>query len=694
MNGGSMSEKIRGEHLQRGAYVYVRQSTPYQVRNHLEGKERQYALAERAKQLGFSRVIVIDEDLGRSGSGAQERVGFGRLLASVCQGLAGAVFALEASRLARNNRDWHHLVDLCALAETLLIDTDGIYDPRSLNDRLLLGLKGSMAEFELGLLRQRARAAFEQKVRRGFTLWEVPVGFIRTEEGRLEKTPDRQVQQAIATVFQKFHQLGSARQATIWFREEQISLPHVKGGTAGKEVLWALPSSGRILQMLRNPCYGGAFAYGKTAPRTVIEDGRARHQSRYRKPQNEWKVLLVDHHSGYISWEEYLENQRRLEANVAWAEEGSGAAKAGTALLSGLLRCGRCGRKLQVVYSGNGGRVPRYSCRGDRGNRRSGPCLTIGSLRVDRAVVHNVLAAIQPAGIEAAVRVSQCAQAEDEEKRQALELALERARDEANRARRQFDAGEPENRLVAGELEARGNHALGHVAAVEMRIAAMGERSTPLNDQQRTELMALGDDVRTVWEHPDAPVQLKKRILRTVLHEIIVQTERESRTHRLILHWAGGVHTELSVERNPSGQHRRQAERTVIDLVSELAKVCPDKAIAAILNRLGYKTGQDKNWNASRVAGLRGYHHVEPFQKQDGWVTREQAAEELKVSNTVVRRLIRERTLPATQVVQCAPWVIDRKDLTLPAVQAEVQTVHCGRRLPPIVPDQAQLPLE
>jgi DNA invertase Pin-like site-specific DNA recombinase len=690
-----MSEKIRGEHLQRGAYVYVRQSTPYQVRNHLEGKERQYALAERARQLGFSKVIVIDEDLGRSGSGAQERVGFGRLLASVCQGLAGAVFALEASRLARNNRDWHHLVDLCALAETLLIDSDGIYDPRSLNDRLLLGLKGSMAEFELGLLRQRARAAFEQKVNRGFTLWEVPAGFIRTEEGRLEKTPDRQVQQAISTVFQKFHQLGSARQATIWFREEQIPLPHVKGATAGKEVIWALPSSGRILQMLRNPCYGGAFAYGKTAPKIVIEDGRARHQSRFRKPQNEWKVLLIDHHPGYISWEEYLENQKRLEANVAWGDgESSGAVKAGTALLSGLLRCGRCGRKLQVVYSGNGGRVPRYGYRGDRGNRGSGSCLTIGSLRVDRAVVHNVLAAIQPAGIEAAVKVSECAQAENDEKRQALELALERARYEANRARRQFDAVEPENRLVAGELEARWNHALEQVAALEARIAEMGERTTALNDEQRTELMALGDDVRTVWEHPDAPVQLKKRILRTVLHEIIVQSERESRTHRLILHWAGGVHTELSVERNPSGQHRRQAERTVIDLVSELAKVCPDKAIAAILNRLGYKTGQDKNWNASRVAGLRGYHHIEPFQKQDGWVTREQAAEELKVSNTVIKRLIHEGILPATQVVQCAPWVIYRKDLQSPAVQAQVHAVHNGRRLPLIVPDQGQLPLE
>jgi DNA invertase Pin-like site-specific DNA recombinase len=213
-----MSEKIKAHHLERGAYVYVRQSTPYQVRNNLESKERQYALARRAEQLGFAKVVVIDEDLGRSGTGTQERPGFGRLLASVCQDLAGAVFALEASRLARNNRDWHHLVDLCALTETLLIDSDGIYDPRQLNDRLVLGLKGTMSEFELGLLRQRAREAFEQKVRRGFALWEVPVGFIRTEEGLMEKTPDRQVQQAISAVFQKFQQLGSARQATIWFR--------------------------------------------------------------------------------------------------------------------------------------------------------------------------------------------------------------------------------------------------------------------------------------------------------------------------------------------------------------------------------------------------------------------------------------------------------------------------------------------
>jgi DNA invertase Pin-like site-specific DNA recombinase len=690
-----MSEKIKPHHLERAAYVYVRQSTPYQVRHHLESKERQYALTERATQLGFGNAIVIDEDLGRSGGGMQERPGFGKLLAFVCQGLAGAVFALEASRLARNNRDWHHLVDLCALTETLLIDADGVYDPQQLNDRLVLGLKGTMSEFELNLMRQRAREAFEQKVKRGIALWEQPVGFVRTEEGRIEKNPDRQVQQVIASVFQKFRQLGSARQATIWFREEQIPVPQAKPGTAGEEIVWALPSSGRIRQMLRNPCYAGAFAYGKSASRTVIEQGRARQASRQLKPRSAWKVLLVDHHPGYISWEEYLENQRRLEANVAWTGgEGSGAAKAGPALLSGLLRCGRCGRKLQVRYSGRGGRVPRYVCHGDRGDRGSGSCLIAGSLRLDRAVVDSVLEAIRPAGIEAAMTMGERAQTMDDEKRKALELALERARYEERRARRQFDAVEPENRLVASELEARWNSALAQAAELETKLTAMGARRETLSEQQKQELRELSEDLPGLWNHPEAPVQLKKRILRTVLVEIIIDRAEESSAYRVCLHWAGGVHTELRVLRNKTGQHRRSTDRTVIDLVRELAKVCPDRAIAAILNRLGYKTGQGMTWNATRVVGVRWYHEIPGFQKQDGWLTQEQAAEELRVSNTVVKRLIRERILPATHVVECAPWVIERKDLALPAVQKQVNAVRSGRRLPWTPLGQQQFSLE
>jgi len=276
-----------------------------------------------------------------------------------------------------------------------------------------------------------------------------------------------------------------------------------------------------------------------------------------------------------------------------------------------------------------------------------------------------------------------------------LELALERARYEEKRARRQFDAVEPENRLVAGELEARWNDALAQVAEAEARLAAAGKAAEPLSEQQKKELAALSEDLTGLWNHPDAPIQLKKRILRTVLTEIIINHDADSASHRLRLHWAGGVHTELRVERNKTGQHRHSADRSVIELVSELAKICQDQTIAAILNRLGYKTGQEKTWNASRVAGLRGYHKIAPFQKQDDWVTQEEAARELQVSDTVVKRLIRERVLPAKQVVKFAPWIIEKKDLLLPVVQQQVKAARRGgHRLPQIVLGQGQLSLE
>jgi hypothetical protein len=310
-------------------------------------------------------------------------------------------------------------------------------------------------------------------------------------------------------------------------------------------------------------------------------------------------------------------------------------------------------------------------------------------------VVQSVLTAIQPVGIEAAVQLTECKQIEDDGKRKALELTLERARYEEQRARRQFDAVEPENRLVASELETRWNSALAQVAEAEARLAATAEAAEPLSDGQKQQLVALREDLMRLWNHPEAPVQLKKRILRTVLTEIIVDNEADSVSHRLCLHWAGGVHTELRVERNRPGQHRYKADRPVIELVSELAKICADKGTAAILNRLGYKTGQEKTWNASRVAGLRGYHKIAPFQKQDDWVTLEEAARELQVSNTVVKRLIRERILPAKQVVKFAPWIIEKKDLSLAAVQSQVKAAQRGgHRLPQIVLGQGQLSLE
>jgi DNA invertase Pin-like site-specific DNA recombinase len=692
-----MNEKIKPEHLQRAAYLYIRQSTPHQVRFHLEGQKRQYGLSQRARELGFTQVVVIDEDLGRSGSGRQERPGFGRLLAAVCQGAAGAVVALEASRLARNNRDWHHLVDLCGLTDTLLIDDDGIYDPKLLNDRLLLGLKGTMSEFELGLFRQRARQAYVQKVKRGCALWEVPVGFVRTPEGQIEKSPDRQVQQAIEAVFSKFNQLGSERQTVLWFRQEQILLPQVQPGSQGQQIAWLPATTSRVHQMLRNPCYAGAFVYGRTGTQTCLVEGRAqRRAGRLAKPMGQWEVLIPEHHPGYLCWEQYLKNQRLIAKNRApGAGESGGAAKPGPALLSGLLRCGCCGRKLQVRYSGRQGQVARYHCRGDRGQPGSDSCLSLGSLRADAAVVAELLAAVAPAGIAAACEASQQVQRQEQEKRRAVELALEKARYEAQRAQRQFDAVEPENRLVAAELEGRWNQALAQVSALESRLQALSLAAVPaISAAQQQRLGELGRDLKQLWEAPQAPVELKKRLLRTVIEEIVVTTQEQPAEHRLQIHWAGGVHTELRVPRNPRGMHGRMADRSVVELVRELAQGCNDQTIAAVLNRLGLTTGQGNGWRMARVNSFRHTHGIELSNGHPGCMTLQGAARRLQVSDTVVERLVRRRVLPARQVVPYAPWVIEEKDLELPAVKVAVQAAHQGKRIPSALASHPELPIK
>jgi len=688
-----MSDKIRPHHLERAAYVYVRQSSLQQVRHHREGQQRQYGLADRARHLGFVRVVVIDDDLGVSGTGRHARPGFGRLLTAVCEGAVGAVLALEASRLARNNRDWHHLIDLCGMTETVLVDDDGVYDPGVINDRLLLGLKGTMSECELSLFRQRAREAFEQKVRRGCVMWEVPVGFVRTPDDRVEKSPDRQIQAAIQSVFQKCRELGSARQTLLYLRDEQIRMPEVVRGTAGHEVVWRLPTQSRIHQILRNPSYAGAFAYGRTGITTTVADGRSRTTRRRNSPEA-WTVFLPDHHDGYVTWDEYRHTQRMLEANVSRrAAPESGAARRGAALLSGLLRCGRCGRRLFVAYSGTGGRVPRYACRGGRVDRGAAACLTLGSLRLDRAVVDLVLDAVQPAGIDAALTARREALHDDATKRQAVELALEKARYEARRAQRQFDAVDPENRLVAGELEQRWNQALAEVTDIEARLQTLRETQEPLSDAQHARLLALGADLRLLWHHADASVEIKKRILRTVLEDIVVTTSADAPQHLLHVHWKGGVHTELRVARTGTGQHGRVTEDNAVDLIAELSTICNDQMIAMVLNRLGYRTGQGHTWRAHAVANVR-YGRRLPNYRHDGtWLALEAAARELGVSHTVIKNLIADGVLPATQVVPYAPWVIERVDLQRPLVQARIHAVRDGRKLPRPIRGQDELPL-
>lgn len=691
-----MNEKITEQHLKRAAYIYVRQSTGHQVRHHHQGRQRQYDLDVRARKLGFSQVTLIDDDQGKTGSGLVERPGFATLLAAVCGGQAGAVFALEASRLARNNRDWHHLIDLCALTSTLIIDGEGVYDPREINDRLLLGLKGTMSEFELNLFRQRARKAFEMKIAAGHAMWEVPVGFTRDQRDCIEKIADRQVQASIQGVFKKFRELGSARQTALWYRDQQVPLPEVIRGTRSREFRWRLPTDTRIRQILKNPCYAGALAYGRTEAKVLVENGRARKSgTRAYKPQEQWKVLLRENHDGYITWQEYEENLSMLSANASSRQPtADGVAKKGSALLGGLLRCAHCGRKLFVGYSGKGSRVQRYLCHGGRKERGSASCQSLGGADVDRAVANAVLEAIAPAGIEAAMLAMGQFDNQRDQRRESLELSLEKARYEVDRARRQYDEVDPANRLVAGELEARWNAALAKVASLEQQLQQIGTQEEALTEAERKQLLALGRDLPALWNLESTESDIKKQLLRTVIEEIVIGDDQERKHHLLTLHWKGGVHTELSVKRRRPGERPANTSKTALELIEELSKVCSDQTIAATLNRLGFKTGAGKTWRLHSVHNARYIHKLTNHRKTKAWLTVEGATKELGVSHTVVRRLIREGTLPATQVVETTPWIISRESLVLPEVAAATAAVRSRRQPKNTNPKQAELPFK
>ena len=356
-----MSAKITPDHLGRSAMVYVRQSTMSQVMGNLESQRRQYDLAGAAQSAGFLAVTVIDDDLGRSGSGSSHRPGFERLVGMVCSGNVGAVYCIEASRLARNGRDWHHLIDLCALAGALVIDPDGAYDPRLVNDRLLLGLKGTMSEYELGLLRQRGIAARDSKARRGEYRFMLPPGFSWSEAGKIDLNPDEHVVEMVRLVFAKFRELGSARQVFLWLRSADLKMPVVLRNIDVHKLIWKAPAYHSVMQILHNPLYAGAYAFGRKTQRTRIVDGRARKVSGFDKPREEWNVLLRDNHAGFISWQDYEDNQRLLLENAHMKKNcARKSARGGRALLTGLMRCGRCGRMMRVFYGQAKGHAHRY----------------------------------------------------------------------------------------------------------------------------------------------------------------------------------------------------------------------------------------------------------------------------------------------------------------------------------------------
>ena len=684
--------KIAPDHLARGAYVYIRQSTADQVMHNHESRRRQYQLAERARQLGWSDVVVVDDDLGRSGSGIS-RPGFERLLAAICEGRVGAVLSVEASRLARNGRDWHTLLEFCGLVGTLIVDEDGIYDPRHPNDRLLLGMKGTMSEMELSLLRQRSFEALKQKARRGELFLTVAVGYVKVRHDRIAKDPDRRVQEALHLVFRKFDEFQSIRQVHLWLRQEEITLPAVSYRAEGRQIDWKLPVYNTIRHILTNPIYGGAYAFGRTGSRVTLEQGRKRVVRGFRKERQEWQVLLVEHHEGYLSWAEFERNQRVIADNAnCKGLLARGAVRHGETLLAGMLRCAHCGRKLHVAYSGAKGDVGRYHCRGASVNHGTERCISFGSLRVDQAVGAEVLRLLQPLGVEAAIKAIEARDAQTDERRRHTELALEQARYEASRARRQYDAVDPDNRLVASELERRWNERLLSVRQLEDQLEALEDQGqSPITPEERAGLMTLGADLEGAWQHPTASAATRKRILRAVVYEIVARVEGNE--IELVIHWQGGDHSNLKVRKNKTGHHRWAVEGETRELIRALSRLMPDKAIAAILNRAGRRTGRGNGWTQSRVCTFRSHHGIPVYRDGEraerGELTLAETAAMLKVSTMTVSRMIRRGTIPARQLCKGAPWVIKLADLEQSDVKASLSSR--GRRPLTENPDQQTL---
>jgi DNA invertase Pin-like site-specific DNA recombinase len=680
--------KITADHLARRACVYIRQSTPGQVQHNLESQRRQYALVDRARALGWRDIDVIDDDLGISGSGTH-RPGFERLLRALCDGQVGAVFSIEASRLARNGRDWHTLLEFCSVVGALLIDAEALYDPRLTNDRLLLGMKGTISEMEVASFRERAQAALLQKAQRGALVRRVPIGYVKGSDDRIEKDPDARVSATVDLIFRKFAELGSVRQVYFWLDQQHIQLPVVRGPEEVREIVWLPARYHAVLSVLKNPVYAGAYAYGRSKTIVRLEKGQKRVRRQVQRRREDWAVLILDHHEGYIGWDVYQSNQTMIAHNDnARGNAVRGPIKHGEALLAGLLRCGHCGAKLLAQYPGP--RVIRYQCSGYLLNRDHPCCVMFGGLRADRLVSEQLMQSLAPFGIEAAIEAIESLQGASDERIQQKALALEHARYEVTRTRRQYDAVDPANRLVAAELERRWNQALTTEAQVEADLATLeGGREHPLTDAQKRELLSFARDLPILWDDPQSLPEHKKRLLRIALKEIIATCEGE--TIRLVLHWQGGDHTQVEFQKTGTGRHRYVTDDDLVEIVRILARIEPDARIASILNRNQRRTAHGQVWTVKRICSLRNNHAIPVYREGERQARDEMSVSEgaaaLGVTPTTVLRLIRLKQLAATQACVGAPWILRGADVE----RCLAERNHPGT--PPTV-DSAQLILE
>ena len=633
-------QKVTASHLKRNAYLYIRQSTIRQVFENTESTKRQYALRERAVALGWplDRTIVIDSDLGHSGASAADREGFQKLVTEVSLGRAGIVLGLEVSRLARNSTDWHRLLEICALTDTLILDEDGIYDPAHFNDRLLLGLKGTMSEAELHILRARLRGGILNKARRGELMMWPPVGLVYDSEGALILDPDKQVQQSVRLLFDTFRRTGSAIATVKAFRKEGLLFPRrAPNGPNQGDLLWGSLTHNRVLRVLHNPRYAGAFVFGQNRARKKPGGG----QRVVRVPQEEWMVSIPGAHAGYISWEEYENNQKRLRecAQAQGQERRKSPPREGPALLQGLALCGLCGNRMTVRYHVREHELqPNYVCQRYGIEHGEPICQSIPGGGIDRVVGELLVESVTPVALEVALSVQQELQTRLEEADRLRQAQVERARYEADLARRRYMQVDPANRLVADTLESDWNNKLRAVeeAQQEYERQRQGDRRI-FTEEERASIVALATDFPRLWQSPETPHRERKRMVRLLLEDVTLL-----RGHQITMHvrFKGGVAKTLHLPLAPNAWQKRMTKSPVVEEMRKLVVEHTDRETAATLNERGFASGTGKAftpWTVAKIRRKYGLKSLYSRLREKGMLTGQEMAKLLDVSTSCVK---------------------------------------------------------
>jgi len=654
-------EQITEAHRSRLALVYIRQSTTRQVEENRESQRRQRALVARAEALGWrpERIFEVDEDLASSASRSSRRLAFERMVSETALGKVGLIISLEVSRVSRGNCDWYHLLDVCAVTRTLIADLDGIYEPGAYNDRLLLGLKGTMSEAELHVMKQRMVEAILEKAKRGEYRRRLSPGLVWDEAGRIHKHPDEQVTNVIELMYQRFDELGTVHQTQVSMAEDGILVP-VLSGKKGR-LVWKPPSYAYVHRALTNPLYAGAYTFGERQTEEFLDSTHRPVKKQKKKERKDWHAFITEHHEGYISWEDYEKLLERIAKNRQ-GDDTLGAAREGESLLQGLIVCGQCGRRMKVGY-GKGSRPTRYRCSDRSKQLGTGICQAFGALRLERAIEELVVECLKPLGMEAMIQAAAEYAEGDVRERKHCQQQVERAAYEVELARRAYDAVDSTNRLVARELERRFEKALEALESIEDKMGkAIQSLEKPLSAKEQELLRSYSTNLPLLWSAPGTRAQDRTRLARCLIDKVVVEVPKGASMLKAEVHWSGGECTTIELPKGKIGAHRYVSDPELIELMGKLAKEFSDVQIARILNRKGLRTPKGLSFTAHRVACLRHNYAIPTGPKVarsgDDIKTALQAGEILGVAGSTVIRWVETGLLRGHQATEGAPWRI------------------------------------